>query len=201
MKLYVDHFILGHKKNLSEEQENQINKYHSEIETVTNTFAYAASQKCENMIISIEYKNHQYSWKDFYEDDAFIYNTDFGFCCFFQPEIFVQNFRNHRNKTIEETFFETDAKAETGASNGVKMILDAESFNYADPRPTSTGFKFSLHHHLDKPVMQFSSQFLTVGVEALINVQPEITYTTKKAIKRFNPEDRGCYDEGLLFFF
>ena len=46
--------------------------------------------------------------------------------------------------------------------------------------------------------MQFSSEFIPTGVEAMVSLKPEITFTTEEAIKQLTPIERNCYDEGKI---
>merc|ERR1712020_63671 len=58
------------------------------------------------------------------------------------------------------------------------------------------GFKIALHHHSEKPMMQFSSQLINIGTETQIDLKSSLTYTTDNAISRFHPLERGCYTDG-----
>ena len=85
------------------------------------------------------------------------------------------------------------ADALNGETNGLDLVLDAEQFNYAYFQANSAGFKIALHHHADKPMIQFSSQLINSGTETQINVKPTITYTTDDAVDTFSPTERNCY--------
>ena len=43
--------------------------------------------------------------------------------------------------------------AEVGKANGLNMLLDAETFDYTYHLKAGQGFKLSVHHHLDQPIM------------------------------------------------
>ena len=75
-------------------------------------------------------------------------------------------------------------------------MLDAEAFNYGYEITNSVGFKVALHHHSDKPMMQFSSQLILAGEESHLNLKPTLTYTTDNAISSLNPKERNCYAKG-----
>ena len=89
-------------------------------------------------------------------------------------------------------------KADTlnGETNGLDVVIDAEQFNYAYHQSNAAGFKISLHHHLDLPMTQFSSQLIFTGVETQVNLKPTITNTTEEAISFLSPIERQCYAEG-----
>ena len=55
------------------------------------------------------------------------------------------------------------------------------------------GLNIALHHHSDKPMIQFSSQLISTGLETHINVKPILSYTTKNAISMLTPKERNCY--------
>ena len=75
------------------------------------------------------------------------------------------------------------ADALNGETNGLDLVLDAEQFNYAYHQANSAGFKIALHHHADKPMIQFSSQLINTATETQITLKPSISYTTDDAIK------------------
>ena len=64
---------------------------------------------------------------------------------------------------------------------------------------TFIGFKLSVHHHLDQPIMSIKEIDISVGSESQVAVATTLTTTTPDAQNRFNPEQRGCYFEGELF--
>ena len=94
--------------------------------------------------------------------------------------------------------FYHDLKADAlhGEANGIEIILDAEQFNHYFCHSNEVGFKIALHHHLDKPMFQFSSQLISPGMKTQINLMPTISETTQETIATFLPEMRQCYAEG-----
>ena len=61
------------------------------------------------------------------------------------------------------------------------------------------GFKLSVHHHLDQPIMSIKEIDISVGSESQVAVATTLTTTTPQAQYRFDPIQRGCYFEGELF--
>ena len=61
------------------------------------------------------------------------------------------------------------------------------------------GFKLSVHHHLDQPIMSIKEIDISVGSESQVAVATTLTTTTEQAQYRFDPVQRGCYFEGELF--
>ena len=101
------------------------------------------------------------------------------------------------NLSEEKRYHDLLTDAQSGRMNGLQLLLDAEHFNYAHiPLTCGIGFKLALHHHLDKPMIQFSSQLINAGTETQINIKPTISYTTNNAISMLKPEERYCYAKG-----
>ena len=159
-------------------------------------------QSCKDLFISIKFRGQFMTWKDMPTNKSFeedfksagphYYPTDFGACCLFVPHLDFQAVNG--NQTYDEIYSELIADAENGESNGLQLLLDAEHFNYGHLKSSdSIGFKISLHLHSDKPMMQFSSQIITVGTDNHINLMPTVSYTTDAAISMMNPEERNCY--------
>ena len=121
----------------------------------------------------------------------FLYPTDFGACCLFTPHLNMEP--TDWNLTFAEMYHDLVANALNGETNGLDLVLDSEQFNYAYYQANSAGFKIALHHHADKPMIQFSSQLINSGTETQINLKPTISNTSENAISRFSPEERGCY--------
>ena len=116
--------------------------------------------------------------------ERYYYPTDFGQCCMLVPHLDLEaiNF----NLTSEELYFNLVADSINGDTNGLDILLDAEQFNYAYYQSNAPGFKISLHHHSDKPIIQFSSHLVNPGIKTQINIKPTIINTTIEAIKNLN---------------
>ena len=159
-------------------------------------------QSCSNLFISMSFRGRFQTWKNlptYMDDEIYAHNigpsyypTDFGACCLFIPHLDFE--MSDDNLTYEELYGGLKADAQSGQKNGLRLLLDAEQFNYANiPANDRVGFKMALHSHTDKPMMQFSSQLINVGTETHVNLIPTISYTTKDAIIMMNPEERQCY--------
>ena len=137
------------------------------------TFYKRSSQLCKDMFIFTHYRGMGVNWKKTPwkgvpdSDDKgwhfgpVYYPTDFGACCHLAPHLHLNP--NLENKTYEELYRDVKADAFNGRQNGLKIILDAEQFNYADQKNDAAGFQIAMHHHRDKPMLQFSSQLLHTG--------------------------------------
>ena len=72
-------------------------------------------------------------------------------------------------------------------------------FRHITNKYVFTGFKLSVHHHLDQPIMSIKEIDISVGSESQVAVATTLTTTTDDARYRFDPTQRGCYFEGELF--
>ena len=196
----MNEFLLGRKGNLSEDHKEIVTKV-KEMIGLDFTFNEWSRQKCKDLFMSMSFRGKLLTWKDLPQDwqleeehGPYVYSTDFGACCFLAPHL---NFEpTDWNKSFEEIYHGLEADALNGRANGLDLVLDAEQFNYAFYESNAAGFKISLHHHLDKPMIEFSSQLINIGTETQITLKPSVSYTTADAISRFKPEERGCFVEG-----
>ena len=184
-------FIKGDNEEISEPEFLQ-----NITDSIKNSghFLKSAGQNCRNLIISITFQGKSYSFRDFGKNDThnvgpWPYSTDYGMCCLIMP-----NFLSFNSDWSD--LQHNKSKASNGRRNGLELLLDAEQFNYAYLSEEGVGFKMVLHHHNDKPMFQFSSEFLNVGTSTQINIKPTITYTTNSCISTFSPIERNCYDKG-----
>ena len=160
-------------------------------------------QKCKNLFVNMNFRGKSITWNNLPKDEnthsligPSFYATDFGACCLFVPHVDFEGFDMTKNLTYSEHWRALDADSLNGETNGLMLLLDTEQFNYAEPYKVPSGLKLALHHHSDKPMMQFSSQLISVGLETHINLKPTLSYTTKNAIAMLFPSDRGCYSTG-----
>ena len=149
---------------------------------------------CKNTVwfINANFQKKTYTWKDSNKvTGPLYYPTDFGVCCSFVPHLYFEPF--NRNISLENLYHNLKANALHGEQNGLDIVLDAEQFNYAYHQSNAAGFKLSLNHHSDKPMIQFSSDLIRPGTETQINLEPTISITTEEAISKFPPKERNCY--------
>lgn len=57
----------------------------------------------------------------------------------------------------------------------------------------SSGFKLSLNHHSDMPIIDQKGIVISPGSMVEIAVSPTLINITEKAVNRFKPEERNCY--------
>ena len=193
----LDEFVKGRKGNLSKEDETFVNDLKEKIGMDSGwSFLEKSRQTCTNLFVAVSFQGIYLTWKDFDGETLGpgLYNTDFGSCCLLVPHLSMELTLNS-NLSIGEIYHNVKADTLNGETNGVDIILDAEQFNYAYYHANAAGFKIAMHHHLDKPMIQFSSQLIFTGTETQINLKPVVSNTTEEAIYRFGPEDRGCYTQ------
>lgn len=82
-----------------------------------------------------------------------------------------------------------------GENNGMKLLLDAETYDYAFRSRPGEGFKIALHHHRDVAVIRQLGFNVDPGSVASVAVNPVLTTTTETARERFEPDKRDCYFE------
>jgi hypothetical protein len=195
----IDSYVNEHFVNQEE------NNFGQEMFVGATYQAKFTSQNCQDLFISMGFRGNFLSWKELDREayNAEMFNnigpsfspTDFGACCLFVPNLDFQ--ASAQNLSTEKRYHGLLADAQSGRMNGLQLLLDAEQFNYAHiPLTDGIGFKLALHHHLDKPMIQFSSQLINAGTETQINIKPTISYTTNNAISMLKPDERYCYAKG-----
>ena len=195
MDVLMKEFMHGHQGNTSLEHNQTKNEIESLLDLDWNSFLQLSSQSCDNLFTSFTFHGVHQSWGPDIWDWAFSSKTDFGACCSIYPHFKQKDFDNN-NVTSSEYWSKLEAGPMDGDGDGLNLLIDAEQFNYAYFKSNAPGFKISLHHHRDQPMMQFSSNLITPGTETEINVKPKIISTTERAIMKFSPEERNCYTDG-----
>jgi hypothetical protein len=188
--LLINEFMKGRQENLEAEEELIVNEVKDQINmTNGNSFVKQSRQECKNLFMSVSFRGSRIVWNENNEEAPFYYPTDFGSCC-----LLVPHFLKPYDKNVPYHGLKADAL--NGETNGVDIVVDAEQFNYAYHYSNAGGFKISMHNHLDKPMIQFSSQLIYPGSETQINLKPILSKTTEEAISLFEPIDRKCYADG-----
>ena len=72
-------------------------------------------------------------------------------------------------------------------------MLDAETFDYASPILSKSGFVFTTLHHLDIAILKQTGASAGPGQSIQVAVTPTLTKTAESARLRFSPVDRQCY--------
>ena len=199
--ILLNEFIRGRDGNLSQADELFVDEITEALGIDRGySFLSRSMQLCTNMFISITFQGMNLSWNQLPPEEGTIgptsYPTDFGSCCYLVPHLDLRPNSEFENMTIKELYHDLKADTLNGETNGVDVVIDAEQFNYAYHHSNSAGFKIAMHHHLDKPMIQFSSQLIFPGSETQINLKPIISETTDAAISLFDPVERKCYADG-----
>ena len=128
------------------------------------------------------------------------FGTDFGLCSVIKPQVTFSPDAEIRNLPWDQKMFggaEVKKGAKVGKSNGLSMLLDAETYDYMFtvgllfndwPWPlvlghplynilyiskvkASEGFKMSVQHHLDQPLMQINEIDISPGFESQVRIR------------------------------
>ena len=194
----MNEFIKGRQGNLSKADEVFVNEIKEKLSSDEGySFLDLSMQSCKSLFVSISFQGKKLTWnQQGGTAGPYKYPTDFGSCCLLVPHLHLRPKSDFENMTYNEKWHDLKADTLNGEANGLDIVLDAEQFNYAYHQSDAAGFKISLTHHLDLPMMQFSSQLIFPGFETQINLKPTITNTTEEAISFLSPKERQCYAEG-----
>ena len=190
-ELLLKRYMNGQKENFTEE-ENELMK---PVEEALNGWSpyYLGRQWCRDLFIHTTFEDeNEVAWSDLafqweYDLGPYYFGTDFGTCCFLSAHLNLD-----KNSSGYPDYHSLDARAKHGETKGLSVLFDIEQFNYGFTRGKGAGLKMALHDHRDKPMMQFSSQFIQAGSETQINMRPSISFTTEEAIEGLNPDERKC---------
>ena len=75
--------------------------------------------------------------------------------------------------------------ARNGINNGLQLVIDAETYDYASSQTGGTGFTLSILHHLDIPIMKNSGINIHVGQSSNLVVTPTLMNSTASTKRRF----------------
>ena len=114
--------------------------------------------------------------------------TDFGQCEWISPLV-------HMEEPWSTDYRHVPVGSFPGDANGLKMILDAEAFDSGPSDSKGIGFKISVLHHLDVPLMSNNGMNIDVGTYTQLGVAAKVVKTSQEAKSTFEPEKRGCFFE------
>ena len=109
------------------------------------------------------------------------FGTDIGQCDWISPLVF-------REKPWSYDYGFVPVGSFPGEPNGLKMILDAETFDSGASRSRAIGFKISVLHHLDVPLMSNNGINIDIGKYTQLGVAAKVVKTSLEAKKSFTPE-------------
>ena len=116
------------------------------------------------------------------------FGTDFGQCEWISPIVYLEE-----PWSIE--YGHVPVGSFPGVANGLKMVLDAEAFDSGPSKSKGIGFKISVLHHLDVPLMSNTGMNIDVGTYTQLGVSAKVVETSREAKSTFAPEKRGCFFE------
>ena len=100
----------------------------------------------------------------------------------------------------ERDFLSLVPGALSGENNGLSLLLDAETFDYATGFPDSglgdnagEGFKVALTHPFDMPIIQQLGINVMPGSFNQIATSINVINITSAALEKFSPEERKCW--------
>ena len=88
----------------------------------------------------------------------------------------------------------------SGENNGLVIILDAESYDYVEHEGGGLGFKISVVHPFEMPIIEQSGISVEPGTSTNLGVSTTFITTTADAIKRFTPHQRKCWVNSEIDF-
>ena len=80
----------------------------------------------------------------------------------------------------------------SGKKNGIKILLDAETYDVGYNENEDAGFNIVLSDPHDIPNMNLNGIAVSPGKKVNIKIRPEIYKITDDAMKRFSPKGRRC---------
>ena len=149
-------------------------------------------------VLYARYQHHQ--MRENSTDFLPFFGTDRGQCSIIKPQLIFNS--DYDNLTYAQKVFGSNkvsytrqfqAGVKVGKVNGLKLLLDAQTFDYTMNEQVSEGFKISANYHLDQPLMSLTEMDISPGFETQIAVTPVLYSTSYAAQNRFTPEERGCY--------
>ena len=157
---------------------------------------YAIGGIRSNLIVKARFGNEERlgSHPDFVSQ----YGSDYGICSQFFPQIAF-------DAQYNGTFWDKNMLghlvtkgAAVGKENGLSLLVDAQSFDYMYHLNAGEGFKLAVHHHKSMPIMSIQEIDIKPGGIFQVAITPTLVSTSEKAVSRFEPEERNCYEEGEL---
>ena len=88
----------------------------------------------------------------------------------------------------------------SGENNGLKMLLDTESYDYVENDRGGVGFKISVVHPLEMPIIEQSGISVQPGTSTQLAVSATLITTSESAITRFSPYERKCWTNSEIDF-
>ena len=159
-----------------------------------------AHQACADMFLGHEWRGV----KHYKADTAVAYGTDEGMCCMYHPNIIMDpNKPSPDDKTDDgSSMFDWDEWKENktkgvkpGKEKGFVLLLDVESFDYNGAEVSYEGFHVVVGSYHDQAIINQRAIQITPGTVTQIALTPSLSSITDRALSRFSPRKRQCYDK------
>ena len=192
--IFFTEFIHGTSKKWSTKKEILLQEVKTQMQNVfswndTIHIRTISSQNCKDMLVRI---NRDGDGKTFY--DAYKSTNDKGSCCAMIPRWVFED--DKKPEDFQGSDFQDERKdLRHGLTHGFKLMLDAETFDYADRRSGSSGFIIAIANSQDKPTISQIGLNVAPGTETRIPFTITKTITKNDAIDELIPEDRDCYQD------
>lgn len=148
-------------------------------------------QKCEDFIIFSEWKSTYIKVMEPVTVDI----TDWGYSCSIIPYL---DYEHQGEFTASDAIKIQKGGGRSGASLGLRMLIDVEAYEYSDFNFGSTGIKVGFGDATEKPTFTRDGLYAQPGTESILAMIPTQVHTTEAAIKRFTPTQRNCYTDEEL---
>ena len=118
------------------------------------------------------------------------FGTDIGFCSLVKPQLSFNPELMHLSfsKKLfgpkgDPVSFSRQIKsgAKVGKENGLRLLLDAEIFDYTFHRHVSEGFKIAVEHHLNQACLKFSLHNPEYTLQKWLNMKVEVCISAVSA--------------------
>jgi len=159
-------------------------------------FVNIASQSCSDMMVDVSWRVNKSRRESHQFYEAQKSHTDYGSCCRIFPHL---DFINQRTRNIPtdqytaEDFLSISPHSKNGMENGLRLLVDAEIFEYSYYPRGSEGFDIALADSRDRAVVRQQGFYVKPGTESMVSMQVVGYSTTQEALGHFNPEERDCY--------
>ena len=158
-----------------------------------------AHQACADMFLG-------HVWcgtKHYKSDTAVAYGTDEGMCCMYHPNIIKDPNKQTTDEEKDDgssTFDWDDWKenktkgVKPGKEKGFVLLLDVESFDYNGAEVSYEGFHVVVGSYHDQAIINQRAIQITPGTVTQIALTPSLSSITDRALSRFSPRIRQCYN-------
>merc|ERR1719483_478817 len=125
-------------------------------------------------------------------------HTDYGACCRLFPQL---DFVNQNTKDLPtdqytaEDFHSIQPNSKAGMENGLRLLVDVETFEYSFFPRGSEGLNIALANSRDRAVVTQQGFYIKPGTESMVSMQVVGYGTTEDAMVHFDPQERNCYTD------